>query len=288
VETVGQIVGPTPSWLDLGPPHEVKGVSVRDVLGDWSHLPECDQPPKYMLDGENIHPTNRQDKGDDREAIKQTLPGRHISELQGIHSGKCAILFNGESMGKHDLYKIDCPIIGMNRTHKGYKTYQGPQPDYLCIVDHAWICNDSLWSSIRTHPKIINGSTHFSKHCPACKGRQDRDVGYRVMRNTRMAPFSFDLGRDGYIGPVPGTTGFLALQVAVYMGFTEIYCLGLDMGGLHFDGTKSSIWLRDANRYFVKQSRIIKEHGGIEIYLCGSPESQCTAFPHASFEELMG
>ncbi len=274
VPTIGQILGPIPSWLELGPAHDVDGVRVRSVLGDFSRREPCDRPPTYMLDeaalSTRISPF---DCSDDREWVKQTLPGRHVSELKGIHSGAVAILFNGSSLADHDLFRIKIPMIGMNRTHKGYAGYRGPQPDYLCIVDWAWLERPSWRSSVVRHPRIINGSSHKD------------DLGYRVTRCSRMAPFSFDLERDGYVGPIPCSTGHLALQVAAWMGFTELYCLGLDMGGPHFDGTKTSMWCGDANKYHRSQAKLL-EARGIRVTICGSPKSACTAFPHSFFEAV--
>ena len=285
---VGQILGPVPDWLELGPVEEHDGTKVRKVLGDWSHLPPCDQPPPYLVEGAFL--TNVRtpfDRSEAREPVKQFLPGRHVSELKGIHFGKVAIFFNGPSLADHDLFRITCPTIGMNRTHQGYPTWHGPQPDYLCIVDWAWFDEPERWRSVQRHPRIINGSAHSCERCPTGKqeGYTDLDPGWRITRFSRMAPFSFDLERDGYVAPIPATTGHLALQIAVWMGFTELYCLGLDMGGPHFDGTRTSIWLRDANRYHMRQAPLLAERG-IKVYVCGSDKSRCTAFPHAPFEAI--
>lgn len=282
----GQILGPVPSWLDLGPSVDIDGVSVREVLGDWSGTNECDRPPKYVVDGPvALRRSSPYDISDDREPIEQRVPGEGIAALQGVHDGAAVILFNGRSMADHDLWRIRYPIVGMNRTHTGFYGYHGPQPDYLCIVDWAWLHDRRLWETVRSHPRIINGASHSCLSCPLCKKQKiaDRDVGYRATRHSRMAPFSFDLARDGYVGPVPCTTGFFALQVAVYMGFTEIFCVGLDLGGPHFDGTPPSLWVGDANRYFKRQARLLTEHG-VKVWVCGSPKSACTAFPQIEFE----
>jgi hypothetical protein len=265
---------------------DMDGVSVREVLGDWSNTHECDRLPKYLADGPvSFGRVSPYDKSDTRLPIEQRVPGKSISALEGVHDGSAVILFNGHSLAEHDLWRIAYPIIGMNRTHVGFRGYQGPQPDYLCIVDWAWLHDPSLWTTVRTHPRIINGASHSSLSCPLCKKRNytDRDIGYRATRHSRMAPFSFDLARDGFVGPVPATTGFFALQVAVYMGFTEIFCLGLDLGGTHFDGTPPSLWVGDANRYFKRQAVLLADRG-IKVWVCGSPKSACTAFPHTDFE----
>ena len=271
---VGHILGPLPGWMPLGEPQTIDGVEVREVLADWSHLPECDRPPGFVMEAAGLVSFQLGwDVGPDRAPVKCTLPGKSIADLAGRHSGACAILFNGGSLADHDLNAIKVPIIGMNRTHAGFPGYTGPQPDYLCLVDWAWLDHPAWAASVRTHPCIINGSTHHA------------NIGYRVLRHPRMSPFAFDLGRDGFVGPVPCTTGYLALQLAAHLGFTRVYCLGLDMGGPHFDGTRASIYFRDAIRHLRRIAQATA--GRLEILLCGSPASKCDAFPHAPFSSLV-
>lgn len=183
------------------------------------------------------------------------------------------MLFNGESMGSHDLHAIGVPIIGMNRTFVGFDGYRGPQPHYYCFVDIAWKATaqrlEQEGASI-----VVNGST------------DNAAVGYRATRSMRMSPFSFDLARDGYVSPIPCTTGHLALQLAAYLGFTDIYALGLDMGGPHFDGTRSSNDIAWANAHHRRQAKVLAERG-VRVWVTGAPESRCTAFPRVPFSALL-
>jgi hypothetical protein len=273
-QEVGYLVGNVPEWLTVGTPILHEGLPALPVLGDWSHLNECDQPPRYIRDiGLHNGTTQGWDRSEERPFVKQNRPGKHISELMGTRSGKVAILFNGSSVKTHDLNKIKTPIIGMNRTHVGYPGYDGPQPDYLCLVDWYWFDNETVKESVLKHPCIINGSDHRD------------EIGYRVVRHPRFAPFSFDLARDGFAGPVPATTGHLALQLAVSLGFTEIHCIGWDLGGKHFDGSKASLWFRDAIRYHKRQAPLLEDKG-INVYVCGSPDSKVEGFRHSSFEAV--
>jgi hypothetical protein len=265
-------LGPVPSWVELGPLEEIDGMSVRKVLGDWSHMHECDRPPQYLREGYIYEPNPNFSMAEDRDSIPQRLPGKHISGLRGVHSGACAIFFNGESLAQHDLYRIQVPTIGMNRTHSGFAGYKGPQPDYLCVIDELWIKD----RNVLAHPCLIDGSI---------SGRDNG--GYRATRHFRGQPFSFDLARDGYCCPVPCTTGHLALQLAVWMGFTEIFCLGWDMSGGHFDGTGSSMHFQLAKKYHLSQAQILADHG-IKVWVCGSPESKVVGYEHCDFEALVG
>lgn len=268
---IHRILGAVPPWLNLGPVIEIDGIECREVLGDWSHRPECDRPPKYMSHGYPCEMQRPALMGADRLPLPQQLPGKRISALKGIHSGACAVLFNGPSLAHHDLHAINVPIIGMNRTHLGFAGYKGPQPDYLCVIDEVWIKDDNCLA----HPCLIDGSI---------SGRDNG--GYRATRHFRAAPFSFDLDFDGYCCPIPCTTGHLALQLAVYMGFTEIFCLGWDMAGGHFDGTKSSMHFPMARKYHQKQAKVLREHG-IKVWVCGSNDSAVTGYEHCDFATLL-
>jgi hypothetical protein len=267
-----RVVGAFPAWMTLGPPVFVDGVEAHAVLGDWSQLHECDRPPQYVI--ENALPVispRHTDRSPDRVSLSQSLPGIPIQELKGKHSGKVAIFFNGKSLGNHDLHRIKeagIPIIGMNRTYVGFKGYEGPETDYLCVVDHDWFDVPE----VTKHKGLINGSTH------------KKNAGYRVTRSIRMAPFSTDLGRDGYVYATPATTGFLALQAAAYMGFTELYCLGLDMTGGHFDGTPGSQHFYMALLH-LRLMKPVMEEAGLKTYVCGSPASKAP-FEKVPYEEL--
>lgn len=248
------------AWVDQ------HGRNWRVLNGDFSHLEEHDRPPRVICEnlvaGSRIH----YDRSETRKPIP-CEPGKHISELKDKHSGAVAILFNGQSMGNHDLKSINVPIIGLNRAHHGFPGYTGPDPDYLCVVDTSWLAKDA----VREHPGLINGTS------------DPRPIGWRVPKSFRMAPFSFDVGRDGAL---PTTTGLLVLQVAAYMGFRDIYCLGLDLGGPHFDGTVSGGNMEAQERYCKRAVPFLKERG-VHIWLCGSPDSKCTAFEHRPFDALL-
>jgi hypothetical protein len=241
--------------------------------GVWDGIHPCDMPP---LNVQAIYMSERQIssmRGPDRKQVVQKFPGKPIIELKNAHKGKCVLFFNGETLGHHDLWRVresGATIIGMNRTHLGHEGYKGPQPDYLCAIDPCWFREGS---SLLTHPKIINGGTNKV------------DTGYRVTRNFRMTPFSLDLWWDGFVPATPCTTGHLAMQFAVYAGFTELFCLGLDFGGGHFDGTKASNHMKIANLHLSRMSGVMRK-AGVKTFVCGSPNSNCTAFPKVSFEAI--
>ena len=147
-----------------------------------------------------------------------------IEDLEELYLGRgieARLLFNGPSLQGHWMtwtppgYRGAPVYVGMNRTFLGNPDWHGPDPHYLVVCDPRRPTNPH----VAKHPGLINGAA------------SGPDVGIRIGRSTEDTPFSFDLIR-GYVGP---TTGFVALQVAVWMGFKEIHCHGLDLKGTHFD-----------------------------------------------------
>lgn len=266
---------PTPilkarSWKDA------RGRTWSALEGDFDSIPEHDRPPRFIC--ENVAAGHRlhYDDSPDRPGIPQRYPGRPIVELQGRHTGAVAILHNGPSLSLCDLDAINIPLLGMNRTFVGHEGYTGPQPDYYCFSDHPWANHLERAGYTRENlfmRSVVDGSS------------LERSIGaYRATKSQRMFPFSFDLARDGYVPPVPCTTSFLALQLAAYLGFTTFYCLGLDLGGGHFDGTPASKSMPAALENYGRVAQVL-EAAGISAYTVEAPDSPAP-FPHISFAAM--
>lgn len=104
---------------------------------------------------------------------------------------------------------------------------------------------------------------------------------------------SLDLGEGIYSGY---TVAYFSLQIAIYMGFKEVYYVGLDLGNTtkksHFFGTRP-LQNRDRpevyaqmRRSFEKASARIKELG-LKVYNC-SPVSELKTFPFRLLHEVLG
>ncbi len=269
------------SYTDSG------GRLVSRLKGPLHKIPKHDRPPRLIIEHLPAPRRTHLDASPTRRALPQRYPGRPIQELHNPHLGEgaCAILHNGPSLSLWEgrLGEIQVPLIGMNRAVRGYvgvlgAGYSGPQPDYYCFVDHPW----AMKPEVLAHPKVVNGST---LETDPSKGR-----AYRVTRSYRMAPFSFDLARDGFVGLVPCSTGFLALQLAWWLGFRRAYLVGLDLSGGHFDGTNASTSMPDAVKHYEKMAERLQALEGpdrFEVLVCGSPNSLVRCFPHVSFEALL-
>lgn len=254
--------GPIEEGCDKGLYQRVK------ILDDLSHINPFRRPPQEVWQCIKAGVSLEFNTAPDRPTIPQKSPGKPIDELKGTEKGPVVVMFNGPTLQDHDLSKISCKTIGMNRTIQGYPTYKGPQPDYYTFIDVCWLNKYYVVS----HPKLINCSADI------------RPLGWRVNRSWRMKPFSLDLFRDG---GVPVTTGFMALQTAVYLGFRQIYCLGLDLrlDSPHFDGTKSGQGMQGEPKA-QEQSIPLLMGAGVSVWNVGSPDS-ISPFPKISFATML-
>lgn len=97
--------------------------------------------------------------------------------------------------------------------------------------------------------------------------------------DARFGPFSLDLG----LGVVTGVKGvgsvaYVALQLAVWLGFSPIYFVGLDLHGPKFTGEGTGNLAAMDGLFRLARAALPES---VRIYNC-SPESRCTAFPLAA------
>lgn len=215
-----------------------------------------------------------------------------ISSFRGKHAGQvCAILANGPSLKKHDLSRLRCPTIGTNRS------WELLWPTYHVVCDGAhYKQNPEVYEKLHKEGRLF---VH------EMVGKNNWPVGIKLYGplNKHMTggktplPFSLDIeqGVQLYHGPV-GSVGFLALQIAVYMGFSKVFFLGLDLQGLHFyprlSDEKYPQKLQDILNaqiplYGLAASVLREYKVPVEVYVCGSPESKCEFWPKVPFEALL-
>ncbi len=160
--------------------------------------------------------------------------------------------------------------MGLNRSVLVY-----PSPDYHCTMDHRLF---------QMYPELLrNVSQLFTL--------EDRPWGLEL-KFLGGEGFSFDLEEGIYSGY---TVSYFALQVAVYMGFKNIFFLGLDLrhdkNKTHFFG----IDFRTQNHEQTEFPRMRKtltlgakilESTNVKVYNC-SPISDLDCFPKIKFEEAL-
>ena len=150
--------------------------------------------------------------------------GRNLHSLKGRYSGKrCFIVGNGPSLRVEDLELLkDEYTFAFNRIYYIFERTSW-RPTFYCAQDAKIVA-----ASAEEIQEKINISHKF---VPIdLKWYEDAEIDSAFFFNPKYAgeqvpEFSEDIAR--YIG-VGNTVAYTAMQLAVYMGFSEIYLLGVD------------------------------------------------------------
>lgn len=192
-----------------------------------------------------------------------------IGDFKKIHNGqKVFILASGPSLGRLDLSRLRHRVVmGLNRSALLY-----PDTHYHCTMD----------------TRLFEEFEDVLKKCRYLFTFQDRPFGIPIELLGSQG-FSWDLEEGIYSGY---TVSYFALQVAVYMGFTQVFYLGLDLkhapGQTHFFG-KDHVSLNHEKTEFPKMCKWLAhaaevlEEVDIKVYNC-SEESTLTCFPKVSYD----
>lgn len=145
-------------------------------------------------------------------------PFASLAALRGRHKGRCVILANGPSLQTPEqLARVDCPVIGMNRS------YERRASDYHVFIDRT---------------AIKEQLPHVAGKCPVIIRRQEQPIDgtIHVPIEFTMLPRFFDLERGWFVAGA----AIAATQLAVHLGFTDLVYCGLDLKRrgdmLHFYG----------------------------------------------------
>ena len=192
-----------------------------------------------------------------------------ICDFKNLHLGKrLFILASGPSLSTLDLTPLRRRIVmGLNRSFLVY-----PGAYYHCVMDHRLF--DEYGDQLRD-----------TRYLFTIEGRP-----WGVpMHLLGSEGFSRDLGRGIYSGY---TIAYLALQVAVYMGFKEIFYLGLDLrhqnSDTHFFGF--DFHSKDHEQTEFPRMQKMLTYGArtlaeadVKVFNC-SPVSTLECFPKVSYE----
>lgn len=197
-----------------------------------------------------------------------------IEKFKNIHSGeKCFIIGLGPSVRFEDLdylHEKKQKCFSMNLVHKAYDKTKW-RPDYYVAQD-VLIVNrekqvldylDGIEAFISDGSKTFCQENHkdniYINHM-ACYGYEDEEM-----------PFSEDFAQICYMS---GTVSYACIQLAVYMGFSEIYLYGIDFSGIgsiieHFyDYETDGEELSYGHQFYVcyiSAKKYAEEHG-IQIF----------------------
>lgn len=192
-----------------------------------------------------------------------------IEDFKRLHNRQSVfVLASGPSLGELDLSPLKRRIvIGLNRSNLLY-----PDTHYHCVMD---------LQLFEKYDDLLRRSRYLFTF-------PDRPFGIPV-ELLGAEGFSFDLSRGIYSGY---TVSYFALQLAVYMGFSRVFFLGLDLkhqqGATHFFG---SDWVSKNHETteFPKMIRMLglaadKLRGaGVSVYNC-SPITTLDCFERVTYE----
>lgn len=180
--------------------------------------------------------------------------------LKGIHSGeRCFIIGNGPSLKSEDLDKLKGEIcFGVNTIYNLYDETDW-RPTYYCLWDTLVlykIC-DAVSKEIKG-TKLI-GIHELTKN-PEIKGALYVKIEPREFY-PNLPAFSDDITECVYEG---NSVLYMCFQAAAYMGFSEIYLLGVDHN--------YSVNLRPDGK--IEHADGVKDHFSEKDKLDGLPQLQ--------------
>ncbi|MEE3079137.1 MAG: hypothetical protein VX341_07375 [Bdellovibrionota bacterium] len=195
-----------------------------------------------------------------------------IKDFKDLHSSKrCFILASGPSLKDLNLEPLNRRItIGLNRSFLAFE-----RATYHCVFDYRLY---------ELYEKELQNSRYLFT-------LEDRPFGIPLTLLGTNG-FSWDLEEGIYSGY---TISYFALQLAAYMGFKEIFFLGLDLNNTeketHFFGHDYSSNNHNNTEYpkmmksFEKISETLKVRG-IKVYNCSS-KSKLKCFPFMSYKDAI-
>jgi hypothetical protein len=195
-----------------------------------------------------------------------------IGDFRDLHRDKGVfILASGPSLATLDLTPLRRRIvIGLNRSSLIF-----PDTHYHCTMD------DRLF---REYGDLLRKSRYLFTF-------EDRPFGI-PLRLLGSEGFSYDLSRGIYSGY---TVSYFALQLAVWMGFTRVCFLGLDLchdgGRTHFFGV-DDVSRNHEQTEFPKMIRMMEyaadQLAGTRVQVCTcSPTSTLDCFERVSYEQAL-
>lgn len=206
------------------------------------------------------------------------------SELElyrDIHRGEsCFIVGHGPSLRTSDLDTLkvnDIITFSMNLTYKMFDKTSW-RPDYYVLMDKRTMDRHSYFKweeDTKRKCFIADMSEKFWS-----ENQSEKNIKYHSMRNmnAREVKFSDDISRRVYFG---ATVAYDCVQIAVYMGFSKIYLLGMDLvpykqgekSAMQYSnffetgsqGKKPQMWVDKILRSYQAAKKYTDDHG-IHIY----------------------
>lgn len=202
-----------------------------------------------------------------------------LKKYKNLHKGeRCFIVGTGPSLDIEDVNRLKGEIsIGVNTLFKLYDKTDW-RADYYCIIDpntYDNLKNDLLLNNVtdifypdnRFVSDVLSGPRFILNHSDMYK--------MCFPEIFKFTKFSSDISKVVYDG---ASVIYASLQIAVYMGFKEIYLLGVDCNfttgntrhgaGLSYDNYKYN-WTENTGYTMIEGFKVAKEYAdkhNIKIY----------------------
>jgi hypothetical protein len=164
-----------------------------------------------------------------RSSILQYKNRKKIETYKDIYDGeKCFIVGTGPSLTVEDVKKLKGSIsIGVNTLYKLFHEADW-KSDYYCIIDPDTYGNikDEL-SGYKDIPLFYAENRILDKNVKGIPFELNCSAFYRLKAPDVFSFTNFSPDLDKYIYDGASVV-YAALEIAVYMGFKEIYLLGVD------------------------------------------------------------
>jgi|GEM_PF-421266 len=153
---------------------------------------------------------------------KYTYKNNELKKFKNINKGKrCFIIGNAPSLRYQDLeilHNLHEICFGVNRIYKAFEKTNW-RPTYYVAVDSE-ICKNDYY--VIENIKSIKFIRHFFSEI----NWRDSNIYQFGGVSSKKIEFSKDISNGIYIG---NTVIYDSLQIAYYMGFSEVYLLGVDL-----------------------------------------------------------
>lgn len=187
---------------------------------------------------------------------------RELQKYKNIHTGKrCFLIANGPSLNVEDLEILKDEIcFGCNKIYYLFEKTSW-RPTYYCVLDIDYIhrYQDEIFSNIDV-PIFTNDAVFKNIKAENRNGKKiiySKQIFYSDFKAwPHLMKYTY--------GTHQGTIMSYVMAVALYMGFSEIYILGMDnsstTGGNHFAGYKEDASLTANLEKRIKENNWNADH----------------------------
>lgn len=154
----------------------------------------------------------------------------NLEHFKDKYTGRrCFIIGNGPSLNDHDLSLLDDEYtFGVNSLF--YKEESDGFLPTFYMVEDSHVINDNFKRIDSFHPKIhrffpVDYKHLIKDHKETSFFRMNRGFYEKASPNYHIPRFSKDFSQRGFCGQ---SVTIMNLQLAYYMGFTEVYLIGMD------------------------------------------------------------